>query len=189
MPRNDTLRRRLDQRAQDALAREFAESEERRGDVASTRGEFLGRLRGFDPFEIAQGVGAARTNQFLEALGEEDAAARRFDNRRGLIGGASREAGRRDIRRRVSRDIASSGFQAAGLDLQRIGQIGDVFRTDVGREEASRGRSLDFLSGERDRLTAEENARRLAEAQKRNPFLEALGIGVGTIPFLPGFRD
>lgn len=58
----------------------------------------------------------------------------------------------RDIFDRFNAEVARNSLQAAQLNLQNQGQLGDF-------SNLSRNRFLDFLSGERDRDVARENAK------------------------------
>lgn len=177
MPGIYSRRGRLDQRARDVLDEEQERSESATGNVTESRNRYFSALGGFDPQKYAAQTGAALTTDAIEALDSADEQNRRYANRSGVLHGGSRHAARLDLRKRLGRGLAGLGMQTGGLELRRIGGLGDVASMDIGREASSRNRYMDFLSGERDRQTAEENARRMAEAQERPWWQDLLETG------------
>ena len=78
----------------------------------------------------------------------------------------------RDIFDRFNSQLASRSLQAAGLNLQNQGQLGDF-------SNLSRNRFLEFLSASQDRETAKENA----EGGFLDDLEQVAGIAGTLIPF------
>lgn len=122
--------------------------EEREATRGATR-----ELRAFDPREYAQESARAMFGQFREQLGED------FESMRGRqvkagrlrsgLGMEDQDRFMRDRLDRLDRALATRSQTAAGQELQKQGLLGQF-----------RGRYMDALSGQLDRETAEENARR-----------------------------
>lgn len=131
-------------------------------------------LRGFDPREAAQESARAQFDTFREDLKED------FRTLRGRQVGSGRidtgfgdEDEERFLRDRLDRLDRAVATRATNLSGQRLQQLGMVNRT--------RGRFLDMLSGQLDRETAEENARR----QQLASILGGVTGTIGSIvPFL-----
>jgi hypothetical protein len=137
------------------LTGRFQQALSNTGRVARQTGdEFLGRLRSFNARDHLRESAAAGMDELGEDFQQLEGARRVGLNRRGLggsnFGGAQ---AMRDLNERVARMLGGLSMQAGQMDqanTQAMGEFG----------MAQQGRFLDLLSGERDRETAEANARR-----------------------------
>jgi hypothetical protein len=118
---------------------------------------YLDEATGFDPRAALQEYGEAAYGDFSKKLTREV----------GEMGGRAVGAGRldtgfydvdqgelvTDLAGQYQRDLSSHALDAAGMNLRRIEGVGSY-------GQGARNTYLDLLAGERDRQTAERNARR-----------------------------
>lgn len=174
----------LDQRGRRALTDEDRRADILEGEAREARTSARGAIEGFDPRRSSREVGGALMSDLEEMFSRGRTSRARGANARGL-GTSPIGTGRlhRNVARAGSDAFARLGNETARLELGRANSLAGLYGVDVGRAESGRNRYLDFLSGERDRETNEENARRIAEAQERPWWQDVLGIaaeGVGS---------
>lgn len=150
------------------------------------RGEQLALLRGFDP-RVYQGQVQSAFLADLSDLFKEGEAGRRGAMNARLPGSSvGKSRLQREIITRGGRESARQALGTAGLELGRIGEIGNVATRDLGAEQGSLASFLALLTGQQDLETESrlgEKGLRLREkaAKGPNPWARALGAGAGMI--------
>lgn len=136
--------------------------------------DYWGRISNYDPMASVQQYGQAAGAQANTYLTQE------LDKLRGSAVGAGRldtgfyDSDQGDLVKSVHQDLneklAMQGVNAAGLQLQQYGQMGNW----AGQQQQQ---YYDLLTGQLDRDTSERNAKRAASAAK----WQAVGSAVGGI--------
>jgi len=138
------------------------------------RGQYLDRLQKFDAHEALAGETEAVGADITEDFNASQLQRRQGLNNRGFYG-ANLGTGHlnREVASRIGRESARLSTRAAEMDQRNTDRFGDMYGMDVNREEGSRDRYLDLLSGGRDY----EMGRR---QERSNIYTGAFGAGART---------
>lgn len=134
------------------------------------KGELLGQIRGYDPYAAAQRATNATVGSLFEQYGNDFRDLRGSQVGTGRLntgfGGADEDRMTRMFADRVGNVVAQNSLQAAGLDLQNIGNLGTMY-----------GQQLMNDTAQRELQIAQQNARR----QERASWASTLGSVGGMI--------
>jgi hypothetical protein len=145
---------------------------EARGQAGTSRSLYGGALSGFDPQSYMQQAAGAAYGGLSEDFAGAERGRKASLNRRGLmgsnIGGAESERGFQD---RLAQALAGLSMQAGQMEQNRIGQMGDLYRHDVGRADQYFGHGVDLTM-------SREHQRAQDKASKRGMWGSIAGAGL-----------